>query len=289
MGIARVKSEWVNGNLVFKSAAGVELLKLDNTNGRVSLRPGSATGTGLSPNIWSDCPRMEMLIDPTLGWFVGDDFVFANGESYTTAKNYVLAGANGAFSHVASAPHGEALVNAPGADNDESNVSLNTGVGVVSMTATSNWWFETRLKINQITTSQGVFAGLVGDQITVGVDFMTDATMAMKVQDTIGFQIIHANDEAAIWQTVMHHTGGARVAANATALTASTNYVKLGMKMVNGTVTWYINGTADATTKATTATNFPHDVYMIPMWATKCGTGVQNTITLDWWYAAQLR
>jgi hypothetical protein len=289
MPAANIKSKFDGGNLIFTDRSGIDLLKLDAVNHRLALRPGSATGAGLSPNIWSDCPRLEMLIDPTLGWFVGDDFTLANGESYTTAKNYVLAGANGAFTHVASAPHGEALVNAAGADNDESNVSLNTGVGVVSMTATSNWWFETRLKINQITTAQGVFAGLVGDQITVGVDFHTDNTMAMKVQDTIGFQIIHAADEAAIWQTAMHHTGGARVAANATALTASTGYVKLGMKMVNGTVTWYINGTADATTKATTAANFPHDVYMIPMWATKCGTGVQNTITLDWWYVAQLR
>jgi hypothetical protein len=252
------------------------------------LTEGYDAGEGLS-SFWDDCPRLQMLADPTLGWFVGDDFTLANGESYTTAKNYVLAGANGAFSHVASLPQGVALINAPGTDNDESNVSLNTGVGIVTTAITSNWWFETRLKINQIATAQGVFAGLVGDQITVGVDFHTDNTMAMKVQDTIGFQIIHSTDEAAIWQTVMHHTGGARVAANATGLTASIAYVKLGMKCVNGTVTWYFDGVADANTKTTASANFPHDIYMIPVWATKCGSAAQNTISLDWWYVAQLR
>jgi len=250
---------------------------------------GLAAGAGLSPLIWGDCPRQQMLLDPTLGHFVGDDFTFANGESFTTAKNYVLAGANGTFTHVAADPNGVALLTAPGTDNDECNVNLNTGVGIIKLDATTNWWFETRVKVNQITTAQGVFVGLITDDITMGVDFMTDNTMAMKVQDALGFQIIHATDEAAIWQSMMILTGGARVALNATLATASTGWVKLGMKSVLGTITFYVDGAADATGTTTAATNFPLDQYVVPAFATKCGSAAANTLSVDWWYAAQLR
>ena len=257
--------------------------------GQILDESGTAGGAGLSPLIWSDCPRAQMLIDPTLGHFVGDDFVLANGESFTTAKNYTLAGANGTFTHVAADPNGVALCTATGTDNDECNVNVNSGVGLVKLAADTYWWFETRVKINQIATSQGVFVGLLGDDITMGVDFHTDATMAMKVQDTIGFQILAATDIAAIWQSMMHLTGGARAAVNATLATASTGWVKLGMKGSAGTVTFYVDGVADGTTVASTATNFPLNKYALPAFATKCGTGVANTISVDWWYAAQLR
>lgn len=274
------------GNEIVVASGGKITLE---AGGQILDESGTAAGAGLSPSIWSDCPRLQMLVDPTLGHFVGDDFTLANGESFTTAKNYTLAGANGAFSHVAADPNGVALVDAPGTDNDESNVNLNTGVGVLKLDATKNWWFETRVKINQITTAQGVFAGLITDDITMGTDFMTDDTMAMKVQDALGFQIVHATDTAAIWQSMMILTGGARAAINATLATASTSWIKLGMKSVLGTVTFYVDGVADASTTTSATANFPLDQYVVPAFATKCGSAAANTLSVDWWYAAQLR
>ncbi len=257
--------------------------------GKLFTCEGTAAGAGLSPLIWSDCPRLQMLADPTLGHFGGDDFTLANGESFTTAKNYTLAGANGAFTHVASDPNGVALLTAPGTDNDECNVNLNTGVGIIKLDATTNWWYEARVKISQITTAQGVFVGLVGDNITVGVDFMTDDTMALKVQDNLGFQIIAATDIAAVWQSMMILTGGARAAVNATLLTAGIGWVKLGMKSIAGTVTFYVNGVADTSTTTSATANFPLNKYVVPVFATKCGSAAANTLSVDWWYAAQLR
>lgn len=257
--------------------------------GQILNKDGTADGAGLSPDLWGDCPRLQMLIDPTLGHFVGDDFVLANGESFTTAKNYVLAGDNGTLTHLAADPNGVAVLTAPGTDNDECNVNLNSGVGVIKLDATKNWWFETRVKISQITTAQGVFVGLITDDITMGVDFMTNDTMAMKVQDALGFQILAATDIAAVWQSMMILTGGARVAIDATLLTAGTGWVKLGMKSVLGTVTFYVNGVAETTGTTSDATNFPLDQYVVPAFATKCGSAAANTLSIDWWYAAQLR
>ena len=249
---------------------------------------GTAAGAGKSPDIWADCPALNMLVDPTLGHFIGDDFAQANTNSFTTAYEYTLAGANGTFTHLAADPNGVAVLTAPGTDNDECNVNAALGVGCIKLDATTNWWFETRVKISQITTAQGVFVGLITDDITMGVDFMTDNTMAMKVQDALGFQIVHATDTAAIWQSMMILTGGSRVALNSTFLTASTGWLKLGMKCVSGVVTFYKNGAASGTT-TTAATNFPLDQYVVPAFATKCGTAAENTLSVDWWFAAQLR
>lgn len=259
------------------------------SGGLITDEAATAAGAGLSPLIWDDCPRIQMLQDPTLGHFVGDDFTLANGESFTTAKNYTLAGANGTFTHLAADPNGVAVLTAPGTDNDECNVNLNTGVGILKLDATKNWWFETRVKINQIATAQGVFVGLITDDITMGVDFMVDNDMTMKVQDALGFQILAATDIAAVWQSMMILTGGARAAIDATLLTASTGWVKLGMKCVSGTVTFYVNGVADDSTTTSATANFPLDQYVVPAFATKCGSAAANTLSIDWWYAAQLR
>jgi len=254
-----------------------------------SVTKPTAAGSGLSPLIWGDCPRANMWADPLVGHFIGDDFANAGAKSFTTAYDYTLAGANGAFTHVASDPNGVALLNAPGTDNDECNVNRALGVGAVSLTAAASWWFEARVKMNQIATAQGVFVGLVDDQVTMGVDFMTDNTMALKLQGLIGFQVIAATDIAAIWQTIHAKASGAQVALNATAATASTSWVKLGMKCVTGTVSFFVDGVQDATTVASTATNFPLNLYAVPGFATKCGSAAANTLSIDWWYAAQLR
>jgi hypothetical protein len=113
--------------------------------------------------------------------------------------------------------------------------------------------------------------------------------MAMKVQDALGFQILAATNIAAVWQSMMILTGGARAAINATLANGSTGWVKLGMKCVSGTVTFYVNGVADANTTTSATANFPLDQYVVPAFATKCGSAAANTLSIDWWYAAQLR
>ena len=256
---------------------------------------GTATGAGLSPALWSDCPRGLMVFDPTLGHFVGDDFTLSNGESYATAKDYTLAGANGTLTHLAGDPNGVLLCTGPAAaDNNESNVNLNSGVGVVSLTATATWWYETRIKINQITTGQGAFVGLVGDQITVGVDFMTDTSMALKVNPIIGFQVLSPDaTKNPNWQSTYNKTGGTQAVVNATAASQSTGWIKLGLKCTTngtvGTVRFFVDGVADSTSVLTSATNFPINLYAVPVWAIKCGTAAINILSVDWWYAAQLR
>lgn len=285
MSVTKIKSKWSSGNLVFTDNDGNELLTLDAANKKISLSPGTASGAGLSPSIWSDCPLLEMAVDPTLGITDGDNFTRVQATGFP----YELVGANGTFAAVAGQAQGVARILATGADNDEAYISSNNDkAGIIKADATKNWWFEARVKLSQITAEQGVFVGLA-EETGVGADFMTDDTMAMKVLDSIGFQIVHAAAAAAQWQSMMQLSGGARAAVNATLVLGSTDYVKLGMKSVLGTVTFYIDGVADATTVLSTAANFPLDQVMEVVFATKTGKATANSLDIDWWKAAQLR
>jgi len=268
---------------IYKKEGGNELCV--DPGGLITATDWTASGAGLSPDIWSDCPRLQMLLDPTVGILAGDDFPHVQ----VTGFPYAIAGANGTFLSVTGTPYGVARLLAPGTDNDECYVTYNNALaGLIKADATKNWWFEARVKVSQISTAQGVFVGLA-EEAGVGVDFMTDNTMALKVVDSIGFQILAATDIAAIWQTQMALNGGARAAISATAGTASVAYVKLGMKSVLGTVTFYINGVALADTTTSATANFPLDQVMCPCFATKCGSAAANSLDVDWWHAAQLR
>lgn len=246
------------------------------------------TNYGLSPAIWSDCPLDKMIKDPAYGVYDGDDFSGSSGSPVTTLHKYTFSGANGTFTQVAAIPGGAWILTAPGTDNDEIYVHANNAAGLIKADAASNWWFEARVKINQITTAQGVFVGL-HEENSNAVTNMTDNTMALAVLDFLGFQVIQATDAAAIWQTVFALNGGARVAVSATAGTATAAYTKLGMKSVAGTVTFYIDGSPLATGTTSAATNFPLNQIMSAAFMSKCGSAAANTLTIDWWKAAQTR
>lgn len=255
--------------------------------GELLCEDGTAAGAGLSPLIWSDCPRLQMLSDPTLGHFVGDDFTFTSTKSYTTAYDYTLSQSNaGTFAATASDPNGVALITATGTDNDAAYVNHAANPGILKMSATQNWWYEARVKISQITLAQGIFVGLTEHGTAMGTDFLATNTMELKVQDSFGFQVLSATDIAAVWQSCF--TLAAKVVLDAALATATTGWVKLGIKSVLGAITIYINGVAVATT-TTAATNFPLDKYMMPCFAVKTGDTHASALSVDWWYVAQLR
>ena len=248
-----------------------------NVNQIVANKPIGSNDYGLTPEIWESFPLLNMLVDPTLGITDGDDFASVA----TTGFPYLITGANGTAVSLTTAPS-ILLITAPGTDNDECFVVYNNALsGLITLNASKDWAFEARVKVSQITTAQGVFVGLAGPSGAVGADFMTDNTMALKVVDYLGFQIIAATDVAAIWQTVHCKTSGARVALNTTAATAAVSFAKLGMKSISGTVSFYFNGALVSTQVKTTATNFPLDVVVNPVFATKAGTGAANTLQVD--------
>jgi hypothetical protein len=249
---------------------------------------GGATNYGLSPLIWNDCPLDKMLVDPGYGSAVGDDFLSG---VLATAHMYSLLGANGTFAQVANVPHGAALLSAPATDEDEATVTAPGVVGLIKADAASSWWFETRIKLNRITTDQAAFVGLAGEGATeIDAAFLVDATGALKVVDSIGFRILAPTPTVPSWDTIIQLAGGAIVEVEEAVLASTTSYIKLGMKCVAGTVTFYVNGSPLATQVLSSAANFPLDQVMSAVWAVKAlAVTSTTTITIDWWKAAQTR
>lgn len=256
-----------------------------NASGRIYDQSGTAAGAGLSPLIWDDCPRLNMLVNPTLGMCYHNDFL----EFGATTAPWEIVGTNGTVIGLAGDPYGVIRLSAPGTDNDEAYLASNNDkAGMIKADATHDWWYEARVKPGQVTLAQGLFVGL-GEETGIANDFMTDDTMALKVVDYLGFQVIQPTDAAAVWQTVMALNGGARVAVSATAGSAAAAWTKLGMKSVSGKVTFYIDGVALSATTTSAATNFPLNQVMELVFATKAGQGTANNLDVDWVSAAQLR
>lgn len=247
----------------------------------------TTTNYGLSPQIWADCPIAQMLADPGFGCIDGDDFT---GGVVATAHKYTLVGDTGTFAQVAGVPHGVVRVDSTAADEKEATVTANAVAGIVKADALSTWWYETRVKLSRATTDIGVYVGLAGEGASeIDNAFIVDATAALKVVDSIGFRILAPTATTPVWDTVMQLAGGALVSIKASAAATSTDYIKLGMKSVAGTVTFYINGTPLADTKASSAANFPLDQIMTPTWAVKNTGGATISLDIDWWKVAQTR
>lgn len=288
MGFTNVKSVWESGDLVFKTKSGTEIFRLKGSDAQVSFRPGTASGAGLSPLIWGDCPQLDMILDPTLGFFKGDDFQALDG---TTQIPYTFySDTSDTFTSLASQVGGVARIALSGADNDEGFAVYNQSTGIIKTGAGNDWWFEAKVKPSQVSAEHGIFVGLCGEA-AVGADLMATDTMALKVIDAIGFQIISASAGAACAtiQTIRQLSGGARAAVNASAGTATAAFIKFGMKSVSGTVTFYINGAAVTTTTTSSDTNFPLNKYLCPTFGVKIGSAAAENLDIDWWYAAQLR
>ena len=78
---------------------------------------GTAAGAGLSPDIWGDCPTLQLLSDPTLGVFVIDDFTVLQADGFpyaiysdTTDTFTALAGQVGGVGRFALSEIGRAHV-----------------------------------------------------------------------------------------------------------------------------------------------------------------------------------
>jgi hypothetical protein len=209
----------------------------------------------------------------------------ASGYPYT-----IYSDTTDTFTTLAGQIGGVGRFSLSGTDNDECYAVFNQAAGIIKADATHDWWFEARLKPSQVATEHGIFIGLA-EEGGVGADLMNTNDMVLKVIDAIGFQIISASSGAAnaVIQTIIQLNGGARVAVDATAGTATAAWIKFGMKCVDGTVTFYLDGVALDETVASDATNFPLDQIMCPAFGVKVGSGAAETLDIDWWYAAQLR
>lgn len=230
---------------------------------------GTAAGAGPSPLIWDDSKVLEVLLDPTAGFYYFDDFL---GQiDATTGDGWTLTQSNatGVISGLTTDQGGVLVVNSAGSTADDSiNAQLTNCLFKPAAGVTIR--FEAR--VNMTDASQQFFLGLAGVDTTLLASGAIDDTV-----DKCGF-FHHAastdNKISSICSRTSTEDATADVAAN-----ADNTYVKLGF-VINGltSVTFYVNGVAVET--GTTTAAIPNAVMCLSAFAGyESAAGVMH---IDW-------
>lgn len=153
-------------------------------------------------------------------------------------------------------------------------------------TATSQkLWFEAK-----VTTAgkyqNGFFVGLA--EPGQGADFLGDNTLTNKAVDFVGFIIDGAN--TSYWDIVYQKagTGVTNIPSVLTNTLNSATTLSFAFDGASGVV-FYANGTSVYTITNTAVNNFPDGEALAPIVASKTGSGIEATNTVDYIFTQQER
>ncbi|MBW2604705.1 MAG: hypothetical protein JRE28_10395 [Deltaproteobacteria bacterium] len=230
---------------------------------------GTAAGVGPSPLIWDNAKLLEVMLDPTAGFYYFNDYM---GEIDTaTGSGFTLTQSNstGTISGLATDQGGALVVTSAGSTADDSlNVQLTNCL--VKPAAGVTIRFEARL--NMLDATQQYYVGLAGVVTALLASGAIDDTV-----DKAGF-FHHAastdNKISSICSRADEDDATADVAAN-----ADGTYVKLGM-VIDGvtSVKFYVNGVLVETGE--TALAIPNAVMCLSLFAGY--EGAAGVMHVDW-------
>jgi hypothetical protein len=225
--------------------------------------------------------------DPSMGWGFFDDFA----DFYATANKYTLVEGDAASTVglLATEVGGVLRLDCGNVDNDEVYISAGTEAGLVKIDgAAGRVWMEARIRTDSIAdNAAGLFIGLTEEGWSAA-NAMTDDTGVVGDKDTVGFAIVQADGNAI---TAIHNTasgGGVTTAIASVQVPVASTWYKLGLYFDGvDTVSWFVNGVANATTVLESATNFPDGEELHLSAGAKTGSAVGFNVDIDWWAVAQ--
>lgn len=250
------------------------------------------TGSGASPNIWSDCKWN--LIDA--GIVNGVQFFdhFAHGGIITSPTTVASLGSGTGWSGFGSSGSTITWDDAQGGGIVLAETTVDEGVvlthdqhAYVLSNVAGNFFWEARIKLLLTATTENSWvAGLMD---TTAVTAIVPLTAAGAVADVnfVGFHKPEANTTA--YDTSYKADGVTLVEVNSdVGAIADATYFKVGMKMLakDHVLRFYINGIEQANTKTIVnalGTSFPSDVRLGLVFAMAVGAAASdNTMTIDW-------
>jgi hypothetical protein len=227
-------------------------------------------GVSPSQSLWSDCPMLPWLCDPTLMHVYFNDFHSAN----KATEEWILTQAVSGTAVAGTLAGGVFTLGAGATTNHQGpNVQL-AGVDFVPA-AGKDIWFEARVKVNVLTGRY--FVGLAELDTTI------IASGAMTTDNHIGFSslagagVVNLDSEKA--------TAG--LATTAVHTFVADTYVKLGFKVSGVTsIQAYVNGVAVGDPNPTANVPIVGLTPSLVVHATGTGTPAMD---IDWIRVAQLR
>lgn len=267
---------------------------------KVQYKDATDTGTGPSPAIWGNCPKLDYILDPSKGTYFFDDFT-NTGPFTTNTVAGAVGGTVGNWGYFLSntatitnaALQGGVLTFTPTSSDltaalysTASPYKFNTGLG--------KFWWEARVKISSIATATGgVFIGLMESTLpTINIPLTTGDALADK--NLVGFWH-EASAGAASISTTYKADGVTAVTVAAAAATAvADTFVKLGMYFDGSVFYFYKDGAqlaasvANSVITSTAGTAFPNDICLGNMIGVN-GMTTPLTAAIDWIGSAQER
>ncbi len=251
--------------------------------------------TGLS-SFWNDCPLTAIMTDPGAGYMFSDGFedlglggvITSIISNAGTGKYLVFGGASSTIIPDVALGGGITLTLT---DIDQATSITTKQTPFQIAAAAGSLWFEARVKTSTITTAeQAFFVGLMdATPQTAAVPLTGTGTLA-DTMNVVGFHKQEGNTTA--FDTTYKQDTETAVEVNSDVGTLEVNtYIKLGMKFdtSNNIISFYINGTLQASQVSSTASTFPDDVTLAPICATLAATADAESFTMDWWKIAQAR
>ena len=243
---------------------------------------GTAAGDGPSPLIWSDCPLLEMMVDPTKGYYYFDDFMGQTVDPAATDDNAgftvtrATAGTIGSVIGVGGELH---LAAAATADQGMNVQLLNC---CVKPTAAKTIWFEARVQVSKIDNQ--IFVGLASTETAIiAAGEIDEASMS-----AIGF----FTDEPSAttkYGTITSKAGNNDTTEDIAVGFVADTWAKVGFKVTGITaVDFYYNGIL--VEAGVTAESIPDAVELALSLVCQNEDGANvNTLKVDWVRVAQLR
>jgi len=235
---------------------------------------GSAAGAGPSPLIWDEAKLLEVMLDPTAGFYYFNDYM---GEiDVTTANGYVITTENsGAIAPVTDEDGGVLLVDSAGHNAADDGVNVQLTNCMFKPAAGRTIRFEARVKFNDNSANTSQFAiGLAG-VVVAAID-------AGVVDDTVdkALWFHHAATTADKMSVCAARTTEEDIDADK-ATTVDDTYIKLGF-VIDGvtSIKWYVNGALVHTSSE--AANIPNAAMCLTYVAQVEGTSADSEMSIDW-------
>lgn len=249
-----------------------------------------ASTSGISPAVWNPLKIDVIRSNPTYGFVFFDDFLNFNraNESY---QNVVSSGAS--LSQIATEVGG--VITAATGTTQDNVIALQAGAGTGVQVKFSDGGnpgaFEARIRLAQ--TADAAFAIGLAQQGVGGTStgLLNTAANNGEIQDVdfVGFRV--ALDDPDALDAVYRFSGNPlNVVKDVAQLITANVWYKLGVRFdpSNKLVRWFVDGVEVANAKVT-ATDFPADEELAPVFALKAGTTTNVTADVDWWQVAARR
>lgn len=264
-----------------------------------TVRWKSQEHVGPSYNIWADCPVMEIIEDPSKGYGFFDDFILGGiTPTITTAIGvgsfYNFFGSSGATITYDDQLGGGIVLSET---TDDESVSMTTEQHPFWISQDyGKLWFEARIKISTIATTESAIALGLMDTTALAVAVPLTATAgAIADINFVGFHKLDTDLGVCDCSYKANGVTAVQVKDGMTGVFAADTYVKLGMVFDprDNYLRFYVDGVEQPDKKLipnATGTDFPADIGLGPVFAMHLGAAASdNTATMDWWRCYQLR